>query len=105
MDSRHNSLRDWSATTCTACLGTPALTEQHVPQWDTTDEDGDTVQAVLDVVFSDPRTGAPMYIDAVVKCVHTDDTARLRATARKDFRAAAEAANGNCTRYALARAR
>ena len=102
MDARHNSLRDWSATTCVACLGTPALTEQHVPQWDTTDEEGVTTQAVLDVVFSDPRTGAPMYIDAVVKCAHTDDPARLRARARKDGRAAAEAATGKRTRYPLA---
>ena len=102
MDARHNSLRDWSASTCTACLGTPTLTEQHVPQWDTTDEDGETVQAVLDAVYSDPRTGAPMYIDAVVKCAHTDDPARLRARARKDGRAAAEAATSKRVRYPLA---
>jgi len=43
-----------------------------------------------------------MYIDAVVKCAHTDDPARLRARARKDGRAAAEAATGKRTRYPLA---
>ena len=102
MDAKHNSLRDWSASSCTACLGTPALTEQHVPQWDITGEDGEVQQAVLHTVFSDPRTGAPMYIDAVVKCAHTDDPARLRARARKDGRAAAEAASGKRTRYPLA---
>ena len=103
MDARHNSLRDWSANTCMACLGTPTLTEQHVPLWDrdTTDENWETEQAILDVVYSDPRTGAPMYIDAVVKCAHTDDPARLRARARKDGRAAAEAATGKRVRYPL----
>ena len=34
MDARHNSLRDWGASAWTLCTGTPAGTEQHVPQWD-----------------------------------------------------------------------
>ena len=71
--------------------------------WDTvSDENWESAQAVLDVVNSDPRTGAPMCIDAMVKCVHTDDPARLRAReARKGGRAAAEAATGKPVRYPL----
>ena len=43
-----------------------------------------------------------MYIDAVVKCAHSDNLASLRARARKDGRAAADAALGKRRRYELA---
>jgi len=63
---------------------------------------GQVEEAVLDIAMADPQTGAPVYVDVVVKCVHSDDPGRLRARARRDGRAAAEAANGKRRRYANA---
>ena len=101
LDARHNSIRDWSAAACTACLGTPTLTEQRVPEWDRV-VTGALEQAVLDVVTHDPCTGAAMYVDVVVKCAHTDDAARLRARSRNSGRAAADAAATKRRRYPAA---
>ena len=103
MEGRHNGLRDWVATASAAGFGTTALTEQRVPQWDVVDEvTGELERAVLDVVVTDPSTGVPLYVDAVVKCAHTDDPGRLQARARKAGRAAAEAAMGKRRRYGQA---
>ena len=90
MDARHNSLRDWGTTAWTQCTGTPAKKEQHVPQWQ---------EAVLDLATADLRTGAPLYVDVVVKTAYSTDPARLRARARKDGQAAAEAATNKRRRY------
>ena len=100
MEARHNGLRDWVAHTSAACFGTPALTEQRVPQWDRLIGEGGRVeQAVPDVVVTDPSTGALLYVDAVGKSAHSDDPGRLRARARRDGCAAAEAARGKRRRY------
>ena len=99
--ARHNSIRDWTAAAWTQCTGTPAQTEQHVPQWDKIDPHTQEVEeAILDVATADLRTGSPLYVDVVVKTTYSEDPARLRARARKDGRAAAEAANRKRTRYA-----
>ena len=103
LDRRHNGIRDWAATASAASFGSPALTEQRVPQWDVVDgRTGELEQAVLDVVVTDPGNGVSLYVDAVVKCAHTDDPGRLRARARKAGRAAAEAAMDKRRRYAQA---
>ena len=48
VDARHNSLRDWGASAWTLCTGTPAGTEQHVPQWDKHNaETGDNAGPVI----------------------------------------------------------
>ena len=47
----------------------------------------------------DPSTGAVVYVDAVVKCAHTDDPARLWARSRAAGRAAADAAAAKRRRY------
>jgi hypothetical protein len=98
--ARHNRVRDWFCATYTACTGLPAVTEQHVPQWDVVDQStGEVEEAVLDVATSDARTGLPLYLDVVVKCAFSTDPARLRARARRDGRAAADAAAGKRQRY------
>ena len=103
LEGRHNGVRDWCAAACKACLATPTVAEQRVPEWDRVNATtGELEQAVLDVVTHDPRTGAPIYVDAVVKCAHTDDPGRLRARARNNGRAAADAAAGKRRRYAAA---
>ena len=103
LEGRHDSIRDWAAASCTACLGTPTLTEQRVPEWDRVNaETGELEQAVLDVVTHDPCTGAAMYVDVVVKCAHTDDVGRLRARARNNGKAAADAAADKRRRYPAA---
>ena len=40
-----------------------------------------------------------MYVDVVVKCAHTDDVGRLRARARNNGKAAADAAAAKRRRY------
>ena len=93
-------MRDWFCATYTACTGLPAVTEQHAPQWGVVDQDTGLVeQAVLDVATPDARTGLPLYLDVVVKCAFSADPARLRARARRDGRAAADAAAGKRQRY------
>ena len=100
VDARHNSLRDWGASAWTLCTGTPAGTEQHVPQWDKHNaETGEVEEAVLDIATADLLIGAPLYVDVVIKAAHSDDPGRLRARARKDGCAAAEAARGKHRRY------
>ena len=59
-------------------------------------------QAALDVVTHDPSTGAAVYVDVVIKCAHSEDPGRLRARARNDGRAAADAAAGKRRRYPAA---
>ena len=54
---------------------------------------------MLDVATSDSRTGNPLFLDVVVKCAYSVDRERLRARARRDGRAAADAANRKRTRY------
>ena len=93
-------MRDWYCATYAACTGLPAVTEQHVPQWDIVDRDtGEVEQAVLDVATSDARTGLPLFLDVVVKCAFSVDPERLRARARRDGRAAADAAAEKWRRY------
>ena len=96
---RHNRVRDWYCATYSACTGLPATTEQHVPQWDVVDSRGEVEQARLDVATSDARTGLPLYLDVVVKCAYSVDGATLRARARRDGRAAADAAAEKRRRY------
>lgn len=59
---------------------------------------------MLDLVVSDPSSGAPLYVDAVVRCAHSDNPGRLQARVRADGLAAAEAAMGKRRRYAQASA-
>ena len=97
---RHIALREWGASAWARCVGTRASTEQHVPQWDRLNPRmGVLEEARLDVATADPGTGAPLYVDVVVKAAHSDDPGRLRARARKNGCAAAEAANGKRRRY------
>ena len=66
--ARHNRIRDWAAATHAACTGLPASTEQRVPEWDRLDpQTGVLEAAVLDVAFSDSRTGRRLLGDVVVK--------------------------------------
>ena len=58
--------------------------------------------AALDVVTHDPSTGSRVFVDVVVTCAHSDNPARLRAGARKNGKAAADAAAGKRRRYAAA---
>ena len=75
---------------------------QRVPQWDRLDaQTGEVEEARLDIASTDVRTGAPLYVDVVVKSAFSEDPGRLRARARKGGRAAAEAANGKRRRYPL----
>jgi len=103
LDARHNSLRDWTAGACLACFATPTATEQYVPEWDRVNASTGSVEhAVLDVVTHDPSTGSSVFVDVVVTCAHSDNAARLRAGARKNGKAAADAAAGKRRRYAAA---
>ena len=84
-----------------ACL--PATTEQRVPQWDQVNPvSGRTEEAKLDIATSEPLTGAPLYFDFVVYTAHSDNQARLRALARNDGKAAADAAAEKRRRYEAA---
>ena len=101
--ARHNRIRDWVAPTCTECSGLPASTEQRVPQWDLVDpETGDVEEAILDVATSDVGTGAPLYVDVVVKCAFSTDPAVLRRRARRAGCAASDGAAAKRRRYAAA---
>ena len=103
MDARHNSLRDWNAGACKACLAVPTRREQHVPEWDRVNTSTNRVEhAVLDVVTHASSSGSAVFVDVVVSCAHSDDPARLRAAARKNGKAAADAAAGKRRRYAAA---
>ena len=100
MEGRHNGIREWGASVWTLCTSTPAETEQHVPQWDRVNpRTGLMEEARLDVATADLRTGAPLFVDVVIKTAHSDDPGRLGARARKDGVAAGEAANGKRQRY------
>jgi hypothetical protein len=100
--ARHNRLRDWAAATHTKCTGLPAVIEQRVPEWDTVDlETGELQAAILDVAFSDPRTGRRLLGDVVVKEAFSVDAATLRSRARRDGKAAADAAASKRRRYPL----
>ena len=57
--------------------------------------------AVLDVAFSDPRTGRRLLGDVVVKSAFSLNAATLRGRARRDGLAAAEAAAAKRRRYPL----
>jgi len=56
-------------------------------------------QAVLDVATSDARTRLPLFLDVVVKCAYSADPERLRARARRDGCAVADAAAEKRQRY------
>ena len=100
LEGRHNAVREWCASAWAQCVGTPAATEQHVPQWDRPNpRTGLLEEARLDVATADPHTGSPLYRGVVVKAAHSDDPGRLRARARRDGCAAAETANGKRARY------
>ena len=84
-------------------MGLPATTEQRVPQWDRVNPvSGRTEEAKLDIATSEPLTGAPLYFDFVVYTAHSDNQARLRALARTDGKAAADAAAEKRRRYEAA---
>ena len=98
--ARHNRVRDWFCATYSACTGLLAVSERHAPQWDVVDPGTqEVVQARLDVATSDSRTGLPLYLDVVVKCAYSVDRATLRARARRDGRAASDAAAEKRRRY------
>jgi hypothetical protein len=100
--ARHNRIRDWAAATHAACTGLPASTEQRVPEWDRLDSQTGVLEAaVLDVAFSDPRTGRRLLGDVVVKSAFSQNAATLRGRARRDGLAAAEAAAAKRRRYPL----
>ena len=96
---RHNDLRDWSATSWSTCTNQRATIEQHVPQWDTTNRRGDTVEARLDVATTDPSTGNPLYFDVCVWTAHSPDPSTLRTRAQHPGRCAADAAASKRRRY------
>ena len=105
--ARHDRLKDWQADAYTDCTGMPCEKEQHVPQWDKVELDAETgeqlvEQAILDVATADNQTGAPLYCDITIKCAFSDDPALLRARARRDGRAAGDAAAEKRRRYAEA---
>ena len=84
-------------------MGIPANTEQRVPQWDRVNPaTGRTEEAKLDIATSDPLTGSPLFFDFVVYIAHSDNQARLRALARHDGKAAADAAADKRRRDAAA---
>ena len=93
MIARHNAVRDWSCATYSECTGLPATTEQHVPQWDLVDEvSGEVEEARLDVATSDVDTGAPLFLDVVIKCAFSSDTAVLHRRARRNGLVASDGA-------------
>jgi len=103
VEKRHDCLRDWGCPTWSREMGLPATTEQRVPQWDRVNPvSGRTEEAKLDIATSEPLTGAPLYFDFVVYTAHSDNQARLRALARTDGKAAADAAAEKRRRYEAA---
>ena len=64
---------------------------------------GRTEEVKLDIATSEPLTGSPLYFDLVVYTAHSDNQARLRALARTDGKAAANAASEKHRRYEAAR--
>ena len=56
----------------------------------------------MDVATSDIGTGAPLYIDVVVKCAYSSDAAVLRRRARRNGLAASDGAASKRRRYAAA---
>ena len=100
---RHDRIRDWAAAAYAECTGLPTRTEQRVPEWDLVDRDtGEVEEARLDVATSDPGTGAPLYVDVVVKCAYSVDASLLRRRARRSGCAASDAAAAKRRRYASA---
>ena len=102
MMARHDAIRDWACATYRECTGLPANTEQHVPQWDLVGEDGEVEEARLDVATSDIGTGAPLYLDVVIKCAFSTDAAVLHRRARRNGLAASDGAAAKRRRYAEA---
>ena len=100
--ARHDAIRDWACATYRECTGLPANTEQHVPQWDLVGEDGEVEEARLDVATSDIGTGAPLYLDVVIKCAFSTDAAVLHRRARRNGLAASDGAAAKRRRYAEA---
>ena len=103
VESRHDALRDLVALLWSFYMGVPTKTEQRVPQWDRINAaTGRVEQAKLDVATSDPSSGRPLYFDVVVYTAHSEDPARLRALAKNEGKAAADAAAEKRRRYANA---
>ncbi len=103
VEKRHDSLRDWGCPTWAKEIGIPANTEQRVLQWDRVNPaTSRTEKAKLDIATSDLLTGSPLYFDFVVYRAHSDNQARLRALARYDGKAAADAAADKRRRYEAA---
>ena len=78
-----------------------------MPAWDIQVEDPDTgdvsvEQAVLDVATSDPVTGASVWVDVTVVCAHSSNPDLLLTRARRDGRAAGDAAAAKRRRYPAA---
>ena len=99
VDARHNDLKDWAASSWSSCTNQPVTTEQHVPQWDTTNRRGDTIEARLDVATTDPSTGNPLYFDICVWTAHSNDPSTLHTRALHPGRCAADAAKYKHRRY------
>jgi hypothetical protein len=103
---RHNGIRDFTASSWAACAGVQASKEQRVPEWDreVIDDQGRAVtqEAVLDVITSDPQSGAPLHVDVTVTAACPSNPAALRRRARRDGAGAADAAADKRSRYNLA---
>ena len=103
MEGRHNALRDLNADMWGDHMGVPTSIEQRVPQWDRVNTStGRTEEAKLDIATSDPDSGRPLFFDIVVYTAHSDNGDRLRALARNEGKAAADAAADKRRRYANA---
>ena len=61
-----------------------------------------TQEAVLDVITSDPQSGAPLHLDVTVTAACPSNPAALRRRARRDGAGAADAAADKRSRYNLA---
>ena len=84
-------------------MAVPMSTEQRVPRWDRINPTtGRTEEAKLDVATSDPESGRALFFDVVIYTAHSDNGDRLRALARTDGKAAADAAAEKRRRYANA---
>ena len=92
-------MRDWSASVWKQSSGQPTSTEHLVPAWNRTKPNGDIEEAILDVASSEPLSGTQVYMDVVVSEAHSVDPLRLRARARKDGKAAADASAEKHRRY------
>ena len=78
----------------------PALTEQHVPEWDRVNpRTGVLEEARLDVATRDAITGHQIYIDVSVTCAHSSTALRQRARFNHDGLAAVNAADSKRERY------